>query len=232
MNIGTRLEAVAALVPQGSVLADIGTDHAYLPVWLLQKGRIKAAIAADIAAGPCRAAQTNIGMYGLKEQIEVRMGSGLTVLKPGEADGAVIAGMGGSTIVQILEESPAVAAALKFLIVQPMAGAPGLRKWACQNGWRIADEVLAEEAQHLYEIMLLVHGEEEPHSEAEYEIGPRLLETRPPLFAKHLERLCTACKRTLQSMQHSSSAQQSGKYKKLQELLAGLEEYKHECDCK
>ena len=110
MNIGARLEAVAKLV------------HAYLPVWLLQKGQIKAAVAADIAAGPCRAAQTNIGMYGLRDKIEVRMGSGLTVLKPGEADGAVIAGMGGSTIIEILQEAPEVAASLKFLIVQPMAG--------------------------------------------------------------------------------------------------------------
>ena len=91
MNIGARLEAIAALVPQNCVVADIGTDHAYLPVWLMQKGLIKAAIAADIAEGPCRAAQTNIGMYGLKDKIEVRRGSGLTVLKPGEADGAVIA---------------------------------------------------------------------------------------------------------------------------------------------
>ena len=122
MNIGARLEAIAALVPQNCVVADIGTDHAYLPVWLMQKGLIKAAIAADIAEGPCRAAQTNIGLYGLKDKIEVRRGSGLTVLKPGEADGAVIAGMGGSTIVQILEESPEVAKTLKFLIVQPMAG--------------------------------------------------------------------------------------------------------------
>ena len=134
MNIGARLEAIAALVPQNCVVADIGTDHAYLPVWLMQKGLIKAAIAADIAEGPCRAAQTNIGMYGLKDKIEVRRGSGLSVLKTGEADGAVIAGMGGSTIVQILEESPDVAKALKFLIVQPMAGAPGLRRWAKTAG--------------------------------------------------------------------------------------------------
>lgn len=232
MNIGARLEAVAALVPQNSVLADIGTDHAYLPVWLLQKGRIKSAIAADIAAGPCRAAQTNIGMYGLKDKIQVRMGSGLTVLKPGEADGAVIAGMGGSTVIEILKESPEVAQALQFLIVQPMAGAPGLRRWACANGWRIEVEVLAEEPQHLYEIMLLVHGEEAQHSDIEYEIGPRLIETRPPLFGKHIDKLYNACARTLQSMQHSSKAQQSSKYKKMQELLAGLEEYKHECDCK
>ena len=161
MNIGARLEAIAALVPQNCVVADIGTDHAYLPVLLMQKGLIKAAIAADIAEGPCRAAQTNIGMYGLKDKIEVRRGSGLTVLKPGEADGAVIAGMGGSTIVQILEECPEVAKTLKFLIVQPMAGAPGLRMWACENGWRIADEALAEEPQHLYEIIMLVPGSED-----------------------------------------------------------------------
>lgn len=232
MNIGARLETAASLVPQGCVLADIGTDHAYLPVWLLQKGVIKAAIAADIAAGPCRAAQANIGMYGLKSRIEVRMGSGLTVLKPGEADGAVIAGMGGGTVINILEECPDVAASLKFIIAQPMAGAPGLRRWACENGWRIAAEALAEEAPHLYEIMLLVRGEEAPHSDIEYEIGPWLLQTKPPLFKKHIEKLYAAYARTLQSMQHSSRAQQSGKYKKLQELLAGLEEYKHECDCK
>lgn len=232
MNIGARLEAAAALVPQGSVIADIGTDHAYLPVWLMQKGIIKSAIAADIAEGPCRAARTNISMYGLKDKIEVRLGSGLTVIKPGEADGAVIAGMGGSTVIGILEESPAVAEALEFLIVQPMAGAPGLRKWACANGWRIAGELLAEEQQHLYEIILLKHGTEKPHSEPEYEIGPRLLEKRPPLLAKHVDKLCSAYSKMLQNMRHSAKAQQTEKYKKIQELLAGLEEYKHDCDCK
>lgn len=232
MNIGARLEAVVKLVPQDCVLADIGTDHAYLPVWLLQKGHIKAAVAADIAAGPCKAAQTNIGMYGLKNKIEVRMGSGLTVLKPGEADGAVIAGMGGSTIIEILEESPEVASKLKFLIVQPMAGAAGLRKWACANGWRIADEELAEEPQHLYEIILLEHGSEPVHSELEYEIGPRLLEKRPPLLKKQFEKLANTYKRMFVSMQNSKQAQQSAKYKKLQELLAGLEELRHECGCK
>ncbi len=232
MNIGERLECIAKMVPAGCVIADIGTDHAYLPVWLLQKGQIKAAIAADIAAGPCRAAQSNIGLYGLKDKIEVRMGSGLTVLKPGEADGAVIAGMGGSTIIQIIEESRELAESLKFLIVQPMAGAAGLRRWAALNGWRIAAEALAEEAQHLYEIIMLVRGTESCHTDIEYEIGPRLLEERPPLFEKHILKLESAYRRTLQSMQQSVQAQQSGKYKKLQELLAGLEEYKHECNCK
>ena len=153
------------------------------------------------------------------------------MLKPGEADGAVIAGMGGSTIVQILEESPDVAKTLKFLIVQPMAGAPGLRRWACENGWRIADEALAEEPQHLYEIIMLVPGSEPPHSSIEYEIGPCLIEKRPPLFGRHIEKLYAAYARMLKSMAQSSKAQQSGKYKKMQELLAGLEEYKHECDC-
>lgn len=232
MNIGARLEAVAAMVPQDCVLADIGTDHAYLPVWLMQKGHIKSAVAADIAAGPCRAAQTNIGMYGLKGRIQVRQGSGLTVLKAGEADGAVIAGMGGSTIIEILKESPKVAAALKFLIVQPMAGAAGLRRWACANGWRIAAEALAEEPQHLYEIILLEHGDEAGYSDAEYEIGPRLLETKPPLLAKHFDKVQGTYKRMLDSMAKSPQVQQTEKYKKLQELYAGLEELRHECGCK
>ena len=113
-----------------------------------------------------------------------------------------------------------------------MAGAAGLRRWACQNGWRIADEALAEEPQHLYEIILLEHGEEAAHSDLEYEIGPRLLEKRPLLLAKHLAKLQNAYKHTLDSMAKSAQAQQSEKYKKLQELYAGLEELRHECGCK
>ena len=231
MNIGARLEAVAQLVPAGCTLADIGTDHAYLPVWLMQKGLIKSAVAADIAAGPCRAAETNIGLYGLRSKIQVRMGSGLTVLQPGEVDGAVIAGMGGSTIVQILEESPNVAKALQFLIVQPMAGAAGLRQWVCANGWRIAAEKLAEEPQHLYEIILLERGTEPPHTALEYEVGPCLLAERPPLFTKHILKLHGTYERMLKSMQQSSKAQQSEKYQKLVQLAAGLEALKHECGC-
>ena len=123
MHIDRRLETIANLVPQGCVLADIGTDHAYLPVWLLEKQRIARAIAGDIAAGPCQAARTTVAQYGQHENVEVRQGSGLKVLSPGEADCIAIAGMGASTIISILDDDMEVAQSAKLLVLQPMAGA-------------------------------------------------------------------------------------------------------------
>ena len=83
MHIGSRLETIGRLVPQGAVVADVGTDHAYLPVWLIEQGRIERAIAGDIAAGPCQAARSTVAQHGLQKSVEVRQGSGLSVLKPG-----------------------------------------------------------------------------------------------------------------------------------------------------
>ncbi|WP_337584774.1 class I SAM-dependent methyltransferase, partial [Phascolarctobacterium succinatutens] len=118
MHIDRRLETIANLVPQGCVLADIGTDHAYLPVWLLEKQRIARAIAGDIAAGPCQAARTTVAQYGQHEHVEVRQGSGLKVLSPGEADCIAIAGMGASTIISILEDDMEVAQSAELLVLQ------------------------------------------------------------------------------------------------------------------
>ena len=145
MHIDRRLETIANLVPQGCVLADIGTDHAYLPVWLLEKQRIARAIAGDIAAGPCQAARTTVAQFGQHEHVEVRQGSGLKVLSPGEADCIAIAGMGASTIISILEDDMEVAQSVELLVLQPMAGAASLRAWLCSHGWQLAAEELAQE---------------------------------------------------------------------------------------
>ncbi len=171
MHIGTRLETIAALVPQGSKVADIGTDHAYLPVWLMEQGKITEAIAGDIAAGPCQAARNTVAMYGLKNKIDVRQGSGLEVLQPGEADCITIAGMGGSTIISILEASLDVAVSAKTLVLQPMAGAAGLRRWLVEHGWRLADEELVDDPPHFYEIICAVRGDDRNYSDAEYLVG-------------------------------------------------------------
>ena len=102
MRLDKRLQAVASLVPRGSRFADIGTDHAYLPVWLLEQGVIASAVAGDIAAGPCQAARTTVAMHGAADKIAVRQGSGLAVLVPGEVDCIAICGMGVSTVFMLL----------------------------------------------------------------------------------------------------------------------------------
>ena len=159
MNIGTRLTAIGDLVPKNMKLADIGTDHAYLPTKLVLDGKIDYAIAGDIVKGPCEAAGRTVALYGLNEKIEVRQGSGLAILTPNEVDVATIAGMGGSTIISILEADMPVATALKKLILQPMAGTPSLRKWLTNNGWIIEKEVLIEENDHIYVCMSAARGE-------------------------------------------------------------------------
>lgn len=223
MNIGVRLEAIGNLVPQGCTLADVGTDHAYLPVWLLQKNRITHAVAGDIAEGPCRAARSTVAMYGVKDKVEVRLGSGLKVLQPGEVECVTIAGMGASTMIDIFEEAEAVTASLKHLVLQPMAGAASLRRWLCEHGWVIVDEDLVEDGVHFYEIISAVPGEKSQYSDAEYLIGPVLLKKGHLLLEKHFQRQCNGLRQLMANMERSQQAMASEKYVHTKELLLETE---------
>lgn len=232
MNIGSRLETIGRLVPQGSVVADVGTDHAYLPVWLIEQGRIERAIAGDIAAGPCQAARSTVAQHGLQEQVAVRMGSGLAVVQPGEASCITIAGMGASTMIAILEADMAVAEAADLLILQPMAGAASLREWLCTHGWQLVDEELVDDAPHFYEIICAKRGASKAYSAAVYAVGSVLLAKQHPLLGKQLARQLTTVKQLLANMGRSERARASSKYRKLQELQSALEVLAHEqCNC-
>ena len=116
MDISKRLELVAGLVTN-KVIADIGTDHGYVPIYLYKQGKIKKAYARDVRKGPLEKCKQNIALYGAEDVIEPRLGSGLIPLKPGEAETAIMAGMGGMLIVHILEDSPAVAESLQELVL-------------------------------------------------------------------------------------------------------------------
>lgn len=223
MNIGVRLEAIGHLVPQGCSLADVGTDHAYLPVWLLEKGIITHAVAGDIAEGPCRAARTTVAMYGAKDKVEVRLGSGLKVLQPGEVECVTIAGMGASTMIDIFEESEAVTKSLKHLVLQPMAGAASLRKWLSEHEWTIIDENLVEDGVHFYEIISAVQGDAKPLSEVEYMIGNVLLKKGHPLLEKHFKRQMDNLSQLVENMERSQQAMATEKYAHSKQLLAELE---------
>ena len=232
MNIGDRLEAIGKLVPQGCVLADIGTDHAYLPVWLLEQGKIASAIAGDIAEGPCLAAKNTVSIHGMKGKVEVRLGSGLKVLQAGEADCIAIAGMGASTMIEILEADMPLAVEAKRLVLQPMAGAASLRKWLIQNGWCIVAEDLVADGRHLYEIMAVERGESEAFSDAVLEIGPSLIEAKHPLLAKQFARQINNYKKLLANMGKSEQAKASEKYIAWEKLVQELEALADACNCK
>ena len=240
MHLDKRLQAVASLVPQGSCFADIGTDHAYLPVWLLEQGVIASAVAGDIAAGPCQAAQTTVAMHGAASSIAVRQGSGLAVLRPGEADCIAICGMGGSTIISILAADMAVAKGAQRLLLQPMAGAAALRRWLVAQGWCITREELVDDEPHFYEIICAERAEkyaarasdagEQCYSEVEYLVGPALLRDGHPLLAKHIARQQASLQELLTNMARSERAKASAKYQEAQKLLQALEALKLNLD--
>ena len=153
ITLDKRLSAVAALVRQGSRLADIGTDHAYLPVHLVQAGVCPSAIASDIGAGPLDAARRTVTENGLTSEIALRLGNGLATVSAGEVEDVAIAGMGGETIVMILEAAPWVQDEGIRLILQPMTRAEDLRRWLLSHGFTILEEHLIIDGRHLYPVM-------------------------------------------------------------------------------
>lgn len=187
IKLGLRLQCIADLVPQGAVLADIGSDHGYLPAYLLQTGHIKRAIAGELTSDPATRARTTAKLVGLSScQMEVREGDGLAILRPGEADTVVIAGMGGTTIVEILQSNPAVLTKIKRLILQPNIGGSLVRCWLAENGWSICDEALVMENEIIYEIIIAEAGTMQQLTDLQAEFGPILLDRRPAHFAARI----------------------------------------------
>ena len=153
ITLDKRLSAVAALVRQGSRLADIGTDHAYLPVHLVQAGVCPSAIASDIGSGPLDAARRTVTENELTSQIALRLGDGLATVSADEIEDIAIAGMGGETIAAILEAVPWVQNNRLRLILQPMTRSEDLRRWLLQNGFAVIEEHLITDGRHLYPVL-------------------------------------------------------------------------------
>lgn len=200
MQLSRRLRTVAAMVPVGCRLADIGTDHAYIPIYLVQEGIIPSAIAADINRGPLARAQENIRRYGLENRIETRLSDGLHALRDGEMDAVLIAGMGGLLTVRILEEGKPSLAGCRELILQPQSELRSVRAYLEEEGYAIVEEDLVLEEGKYYPMMRAVKQalsgpRQRKLQEVELCYGPLLLEKRHPLLYGYLSREETlACK--------------------------------------
>lgn len=138
-TLDNRLKACAGMVPPGAKLADIGTDHAYLPVWLVRSQKIEQALACDLRPGPLERAKQNVRRYQVEDKIECRLSDGLDAVAPEEADVIAIAGMGGELIARILQRAPWVKED-KLLILQPMTAAEQLRRFLCGAGYALLQE--------------------------------------------------------------------------------------------
>ncbi len=181
-TINRRLKAVAEFVRQGSVLADIGTDHAYLPVYLVSNGVCSRAIAADINRGPLRRAEQNIASAGLSESIETRLTDGLSGLDRLGITDIAICGMGGELIAKILEDAPFTASSDIRLILQPMTKADSLRSFLLSHGYEIKKESLVRD-DRIYQIICAEYsGENTDYSPIELLLGRHNINSGTPLL--------------------------------------------------
>lgn len=157
VRLTPRLQAIADQIASGARLADIGTDHAYLPIWLIENGRVASAIASDIREGPLARAGENAARHGCLERISLRLGAGLERVGAEECDTVSIAGMGGETIADILAAAPWTAKGEHLLLLQPMTMAAELRCWLWAHGYAIERESLCRE-EHRHYVVLTVRG--------------------------------------------------------------------------
>lgn len=202
-----RLERVAAHVPVGARLADIGSDHGYLPVALMRRGAIAAAVAGEVAMTPFRAAERTVRDNDLEQHISVRLASGLAAIEPGDGITAIsICGMGGETIRDILEHGKSRLSGHERLILQPNGGEQPLRQWLMENGYCILCEELLRENRFDYEIIVAERAGPVTYTAEELYFGPLQMQARSPEFLAKWQRLLREKQKTLSSLARARQA--------------------------
>ena len=206
-TLSMRLERVAAQVPHGARLADIGSDHAYLPVALLRRGVIETAVAGEVAATPFQAAERTVRENGLEQQITVRLANGLAAVQASDGITAIsLCGMGGETIRDILEAGKAHLNGLERLVLQPNGGEQPLRLWLMNNGYRIVSEELLHENRFYYEIIVAERAGPVSYTAEELYFGPLQLQARSPVFLAKWQRALRLKHQTLAGFEQASQA--------------------------
>jgi len=243
IKLSERLTTIARQVPKGSRVADIGSDHALLPCYLIQNGQAVHAIAGEVNEGPLEAARKQVREEKLESSIEVRGGDGLAVIQPGEVDVITIAGMGGSLIVRILSADPTKLQGVQRLVLQPNVGEDTVRAWLLQEKWLLIDEHILEEDGKFYEIIVAVrHEDAEKQNAALYSknpldsfgipvsreqliwMGPYLLAQRNDAFARKWASEKKKFERIIQTMQQSQTQEAREKVQAFGELVKQIEE--------
>lgn len=187
MKLTGRLKTVADKVSIDSSIADIGTDHGYIPIYLTKNKICKFSIATDVRKGPIEKARKNISIYNLEDKIELRKGSGLRPIRKGEVDCAILAGMGGCLICDILEDGKYIADTIEKFIIQPMQAIEVTAEYLYNNGFKIYDNSLVKENGKIYQVMSVCHGQDYIDDKVYFEIGKKLIENKDPLLEEYVE---------------------------------------------
>ncbi|WP_416144519.1 tRNA (adenine(22)-N(1))-methyltransferase [Planococcus koreensis] len=214
-QLSYRLGRVASHVPEGAIVADIGSDHAYLPCYLVAEGLAERAIAGEVVKGPFESAKKQVRQEGLEDRITVRLASGLAAIEPADGVTAItIAGMGGPLIASILEQDKARLEGVQRLILQPNVHAKAIREWAAANGWYIVNEEILEENSKIYEIIVLEPaGKAVEFEEKELLFGPVLMAQRSDVFHTKWQREMAQWQKIVASMDANAEAADIGEKK-------------------
>lgn len=187
IHLSPRLAAVAALVPPGASVIDIGTDHAMIPVWLVQAGISRRVLATDIHPGPLERAAALVEKTGTGDTVRLLQADGLKGIEPDGWDTVILAGMGGQTMVSILSAAPWAREHVR-LILEPQSKRAVLRRYLVENGWRIEDERLVADAGHIYPIFTARAGRAPDYTPVELHLGLLSQIGNDALFPAYLER--------------------------------------------
>ncbi|ELQ14026.1 MULTISPECIES: tRNA (adenine(22)-N(1))-methyltransferase [Pseudomonas] len=203
-RLSMRLERVATHVPAGARLADIGSDHGYLPVALLNRGAISAAVAGEVALTPFCAAERTVRENDLEDQVSVRLADGLAAIEAQDAITAIsLCGMGGETIRDILEAGKARLSGQERLILQPNGGEQPLRVWLMEHDYRIVSEEVLRENRFDYEIIVAERTGPVKYTAEELYFGPLQMQARSPAFLLKWQRLLGKKQKTLNNFERA-----------------------------
>lgn len=204
-RLSNRLKAVASFVEKGAIVADIGSDHAYLPCFLIKAGKVQKAIAGEVAKGPYESAKYNVSREGLTNAVTVRLADGLFAIEESDqVDTVTIAGMGGSLIATILENGKVRLKNVKRIITQPNIHSSVIREWAVSNDWKVMDEKIMKEDGKIYEIIVLIRGAS-TYDELGLLLGPFLSVERNAVFCEKWERELVEWRRVLRSLEDADA---------------------------
>lgn len=235
--LSDRLRAVASMVTEGNRVCDIGCDHGFVPIYLLQQGISPGALAMDLREGPLGQARIHIEAYGLEALIKTRLSDGLAAFREGEADTLICAGMGGRLMMRILSEEEKKTVSFRELILQPQSEVQQFRSFLRRQGYLIVQENMIEEDGKFYPMMKAVKKVHEFGSidktltqedsydsfwqQMEDRYGPLLLEQKHPVLYRYLEREAHICDEVLEQLrEHETEAvgksiRKSGRYEEI-----------------
>ena len=204
--LNQRLLTIADSLKGFERVCDIGTDHAFVPIYALEQDFVKSAIASDVKPGPLKVASKNINAAGLQKTISIVQSDGFKAFKPGDFDCGVIAGMGGILITHIIAGGLDVCKTLKRIVIQPMRDVELLRKWLMQNGFVITEEKIAVDSRKLYVVIIVnFSGKLLEYKQVDLLIGPCLKAGNDPHYLVYMQKLLAKHKKKVHGLEKSKN---------------------------